>query len=409
MASLKKVLRSKPNKEGLYPVTIRITAQRSSAFIYTNEYIPQENWEKDGEGKIKGTGKHIAARNHRINKMYLAIESFILKNDLYDRGLTGGEIKELYLKGNQKKRGAKFFEFAETVAEEYKKDQKFNEYGTFNSQMKFFKKFAGESLTFEKITPKLLRKFQRWLKLVREVSPRTITDYLITIRLVYNRAIRAELVERKHYPFGKEGVRVQVTPTLKIGLNREELTLLEACSLDNTIPSRWHARNIWLFSFYLAGSRFTDVITLKKSDIIDGRIPFVMSKNQKPINLKLPQKAKTIADHYLKEHNQGKYLFPDMDRTVMNSKFEERRRIRSINRNINRQLENLANQLGISKRVSMHIARHTFGNLAGGNVPPQILQKLFNHESLETTLGYQAHFIHDSLDGALEQVVGQKG
>ena len=35
----------------------------------------------------------------------------------------------------------------------------------------------------------------------------------------------------------------------------------------------------------------------------------------------------------------------------------------------------------------MHISRHSFGEQAGDKIAPQILQKLYRHTALTTTLG----------------------
>lgn len=53
----------------------------------------------------------------------------------------------------------------------------------------------------------------------------------------------------------------------------------------------------------------------------------------------------------------------------------------------------------------MHIARHTFGNIAGDTIHPFMLQKLYRHSDLKTTLNYQANFIHKEADDALNSVV----
>ncbi len=52
----------------------------------------------------------------------------------------------------------------------------------------------------------------------------------------------------------------------------------------------------------------------------------------------------------------------------------------------------------------MHISRHTFGQIAGDKIPPQVLQKLYRHTDLKTTLGYQANFIYTDVDAALNNV-----
>lgn len=53
----------------------------------------------------------------------------------------------------------------------------------------------------------------------------------------------------------------------------------------------------------------------------------------------------------------------------------------------------------------MHIVRHSFGNIAGDTVHPLMLQKSYWHSDLKTTLNYQANFIHNDADDALDSVV----
>lgn len=50
----------------------------------------------------------------------------------------------------------------------------------------------------------------------------------------------------------------------------------------------------------------------------------------------------------------------------------------------------------------MHIARRTFAMISGDKIPVQMLQKLYRHSSITTTIGYQAGFIYKSADDALD-------
>lgn len=68
----------------------------------------------------------------------------------------------------------------------------------------------------------------------------------------------------------------------------------------------------------------------------------------------------------------------------------------------------VAPQAGIEKKLTMHLARHTFGQLAGDKIPVQILQKLYRHSSIITTMGYQSNFTTQKADDALEKVLGSK-
>lgn len=66
----------------------------------------------------------------------------------------------------------------------------------------------------------------------------------------------------------------------------------------------------------------------------------------------------------------------------------------------------VAKAIEINKKLTMHIARHAFGNISGERIPIQMLQKLYRHTSITTTIGYQANFIHKDADEALDAVVG---
>ena len=70
-------------------------------------------------------------------------------------------------------------------------------------------------------------------------------------------------------------------------------------------------------------------------------------------------------------------------------------------------LDDVAKAAKINKPLTMHIARHTFGNISGDRIPLQMLQKLYRHSSITTTIGYQANFIHKDADAALEAVIGK--
>lgn len=60
---------------------------------------------------------------------------------------------------------------------------------------------------------------------------------------------------------------------------------------------------------------------------------------------------------------------------------------------------------GILGNVTMHIARHSFGKIAGDTIAPTTAQKLFRHSSLATTIGYMNNFIHKDEDEALDNVI----
>jgi integrase len=57
------------------------------------------------------------------------------------------------------------------------------------------------------------------------------------------------------------------------------------------------------------------------------------------------------------------------------------------------------------KKITCHVARHTFGNLSGDQIPIQMLQKLYRHSSITTTVSYQQAFMNRDTDDALDKVL----
>lgn len=80
-------------------------------------------------------------------------------------------------------------------------------------------------------------------------------------------------------------------------------------------------------------------------------------------------------------------------------------RLRNGNSKLNIRLKSIAEKAKIDKKLTMHIARHSFGNIAGDNIHPLMLQKLYRHSDLKTTINYQSSFIHKEADDALDKVI----
>ena len=159
-------------------------------------------------------------------------------------------------------------------------------------------------------------------------------------------------------------------------------------------------------SFYFAGIRISDVVQIKWSDFKDNRLFYVMNKNSKPVSLKIPYKAQAILNLYTndKELNNG-YVFPflkDVNPKDTKAVFVKTRNATKL---FNKYLRRIARLCEIDKPLSNHIARHTFGNIAGDKIHPLMLQKLYRHSDLKTTLNYQANFIHKEADEALDSVI----
>lgn len=330
------------------------------------------------------------------NKKYLGLE-------VNDKEVSA---KAIHRNVKKKEGQGSFITQSELYLDLLVKEGKYNRAQSDRPRINRFIKFVNnQNIAFNEITVNLLKKFKAHLKEVYKVSDRTAINYLIVLRTIYNQGIKDGVAEEKSYPFGKKGISLKFPESLKQGLDKEEILSLKNVDLTN-YPKMNDARNTWLMSFYFAGMRVSDVLKLRWSDIDNDRLKYRMGKNQKVLSIKIPQGADSIIESYIaqKEENDG-LIFPYL-KGIQNWEDEWliQRKVSYSTKTINKYLKRTGILIGLDKPISTHIARHSFGSIAGDKIPIQTLQKLYRHSDIKTTINYQKSFIHDT-DNALEEVV----
>lgn len=401
-SSIKVVLRKKKNNDGTYPLAIRITVDRKTTYVYLGYSLKETDWDAVNQ-KVKKSHLNSVRLNHLIQQKKAEVSDNLITIQAQDKEVILGEVR----KEMKPKSGVGFFTQADAFIENMQKSGKYNRVKTDKTRLKHFKEFLkNRNITFNEITVPLLNRFRAYLKGTRKISERTIVNHLLIIRTVYNQAIKGGLTDGKNYPFGKEKIAIKFPDSVKIGLTPEEVKVIE--DLDLSTNSYWHhARNIWLFSFYFAGVRISDVLRMKWSDLQNDRLYYAMGKNLKAGSLKVPEKALKIIDQYRDEQKKNDLIFPELKVVDdMEDTYNVQRKISFAVKRLNKALGEVAIRAEISKPLTMHISRHTFGNISGEKIPVQMLQKLYRHSSVTTTIGYQANFINKTADDALEAVIG---
>ncbi len=400
-SSIKVTLRKKPNNQGQYPLVLRITKDRRSTYLYTGQYIDLKYWDEANRTVRKSHPNAVRLNNLLLAKLAEANKTLLtLTSDKED--YSSQSIKQEITAPVSK---VTFKQIADGYLEELNANRKINRYITDKARIGHVMRFAHNNhLTFKEIDEAFLRRFMSYLSGEKKLSPRSVVNTLIVIRTLYNRAIKQGVIERKHYPFGKDKIRIKFPETEKVGLTKEEIQSIEA--LDTLTAQETHVRNVWLFSFYLAGMRVGDVINIRWSDIYDGRLHYRMNKNAKLLSLKLPEKVISILGYYKGDKkSDDDFIFPEMKKANLKSARDVLAKTKTATKKFNKYLSRLADKADIDKKLTMHIARHSFGNIAGEAIPLQMLQKLYRHSSITTTINYQANFMHQDTDDALDRVI----
>ncbi len=402
MAMVKLFLRKTVLADGTSSLVLKIHKDKKAAIVKTGINLKHSDWDA-----VKQRVKSNHPNSKRMNNLLLkklseANDKVIELETIHSNASSKTLISKVKPDTN-----SMFFIQAEQYLSELKQAGKYNRYTADKPRVKNFKDFIdGSDINFFDITIPLLERFKSYCINNLRVKERTAINHLVVVRSIFSQAIKNELINPKYYPFGKGKIAIKFPQSNKVGLDIEDVQKLEIVELLQSNQN--HARNLWLVSFYLAGMRVSDLLRLKWSDFKSDRLFYTMGKNLKAGSLKTPEKVINILAQYLndKKHKED-YIFPELKDLDGEDNFIIQRRIAHTASRIDKILRNhVCPAANVEKNVTMHIARHSFANIAGDKIPLTMLQKLFRHSTILVTMGYMSNFTNKEADDALDAVIG---
>tara|TARA_R110002049_G_scaffold106878_2_gene254410 strand:+ start:25765 stop:27063 length:1299 start_codon:yes stop_codon:yes gene_type:complete len=427
-------------KDNTIPLAIRISENYTTNYKWLGQYVLEKDWDKNA-GRVKRTHPNAKKLNNFLlkkltetNDIYFDSKENITPKQVKQKLKGAGGSKSFFVVAADRIKRKYELEVFSVAKSELSILYNLEEFLNLNislekdlavkgiferrklrvskgrkgehsfiDSVRYFKK--NKSLKFQDITESFLDKYKDFCSVYLNQKSRTVTNQLIFIRTLFNKAVKDGVVDSKFYPFGGEKEKIRIGSSHKIGLTSYEVEKIELLKLEHN-TSIWHTQNVWLFTFYFAGIRISDAIKLKWSDFKDGRLFYVMNKNEKPLSLKVSDKAEAILEYYKKEKEGiNGFIFPFLKDVNESDSEDVFRKTRNATKLLNKHLKRIGNVCEIDKNLSNHISRHSFGNIAGNKIHPRMLQKLYRHSDLKTTLIYQANFIHEEADDALESVI----
>ncbi len=250
MATVKIVLRRNyQKKDGSYPITLRITKDRKTKFLFTGEYIMEKDWDETKALAKKSHPNSARLNNLILKKITEAYDMALESESKKERQSVSTIVKKII--GEDK---YDFFKVSEIFLANLLKRKKFNQHYNQENRLNIFKTYLKQKeLAFTDLNVTLLKSFEAHLLYERKVAPRTAVNYLMLIRTIYNYARKEFHVDDNNYPFGKGKMQIKFPETEKIGLNKQEVQQLEVA--ENITIQQRQAVNTWLLSFYFAGIR----------------------------------------------------------------------------------------------------------------------------------------------------------
>lgn len=443
MATYRFELNAKPNRNKKYNILLCVTIAGKRKRIKTDIYLSSKkhfnskcrgnNWVRESEPSHKAWNEALADLLEDARKTYkeLKEDEAAPTADNVARLVKGEEQPKLFLRVEDD--GMAGFA-AEKAQEIYNAGgianwKKYN--GLLNKLAGFLDKEMKhkKELLFSEITLEFVTRFDAYLhtlhnsrskkEATKKLHPNTIAVILNKFNTLMRKGMKLGYISPDKNPFLVFEYERE-KPTTKEKLNASEIQALEALELEEGSLD-WHSRNCFLFSFYCAGIRAGDLLQLRWLNVEGGRLNYQMGKNHKERDLLLvPQAAAILVMYRTGASKPTDYVFPFMDnrktyagaitqadKDTLPSDLKRKlyEDISAKNALINKSLKRLAEKADISKKLSMHISRHSFASVAAqkGLTGNQV-KGLLAHSRLQTTEGYMGNFTTDENDKALESV-----
>ena len=440
------ILNSRPNRFGKYAIYIRITQDRKITKMLTSVEVSKKDWNPKGgehekwvrQSDPKYSVKNETLRNElaKVRTTYQQLKSTTIATpERIISMVNAGETSYTFLKIDSSKTDGQMSGFAPERTQDIldaggiRNWKKYN--GFLNKLADFMvKKLKKKEILFADITLEFVTKFDAYLHTIRNSRSKKESDKMLhqnTIVVILNifktlmrRGVELGYITHDKNPFltfKYSGIKTE-----KEKLDVNEIQALEAVELPEGSLD-WNSRNCFLFSFYCAGIRIGDLLQLRWINVEGGRLNYQMGKNHKTRDLKLVPQALAILDLYKTPSSlPTDYVFPfmnnhttysnaitqaDRDRLPSDMKKKLFEEISAKNALINKSLKRLAEKSGISKKVSMHISRHSFASVAvQSGTDSNKVKSLLAHSRLQTTEGYMGNFSSSENDKALENIFG---
>jgi site-specific recombinase XerD len=404
--------------DGTHPIMIRITANRKARYIATGYSVKPENWDDENNCLFttktnKHLGKKALSNAKAINSDIEQKLSDVIRVK-QQVSLSEGSQTSQYIKDkatNKYNASTDFLVYGKKHVDHLIERNKISTAKNISSVLRRIEKYIKkQSLLFDEITVEFLEQYESFL-LKGGIKTNTINFHLKTIRAILYKAMKESppLIDRDKNPF--LSIKMKNLPTEKESLSAAEVLKIKRVKLKSPEQQKEiNARSYYLFSFNNAGIRISDLIQLKNTNIINGRLHYEMGKTGHFKSIKLNSESLEIIKQYKKRGAKPEdYLFPILDEGTDYSDSEFlRKRLDAKASGINTALKKLAKSCKLNKRLHFHSSRHSFANIARiKKADLYSISKALGHKSLKVTEIYLASFDEQSLDETMEMVLGK--
>lgn len=363
------------NKEGKIPLMLRIYLNNERINIgAVGISIVPELWDNK-KLRLKGRTAEILQINQQLEQVQSTLQ-LIFHRQQYDPDISLDRIKSEYLGKKEEfgKISSLFGKVNGDVKEQIGITLSYATYRRYEVTKRLFMEFLAykykrKDMNLNEITSIVIHDFEIYLHTFVGYKNNTAVKMMKQLKTVILFAKKAGYIS--HDPFLNHHFHRQ--PTDRGFLTEAEIKTLATCELK--LHRLEVVRDIFLFSCF-TGLAYVDVVNLTEENIVElNGHEWIMTKRQKTniaSNILLLDYPKLIIEKYAPYRAKGGRLLPILSNQKMNSYLKE-----------------IAEICGIKKRLSFHLARHSFATMTlSKGVPIESVSKMLGHTNIRTTQIY---------------------
>ena len=368
MITPKFILRSNsnsPDVEGTVSVLFYINREK----VQWSIKIPciNKNWD-DVKGLVKKSDPDYENKNLIIHNIIGRINRVDVDYILRKKQLT----KALFLKSyNRPDDFETFILYCKHIMKKNRKKMEISTYKMHSSCIKKLEEY-NSALIFDDITSDMLDDYSHYLRRTLKNNDNTTHKNMSVIRKYVFQAMRDGYIETN--PF--ENFRVAQSKPNIVFLEEDELQLLYDLYRTTDYPEKYKS-TLQVFLFLCFGSQHIgDARKMRIEDFNNVTFTYYRQKLQhsKPEKIFVPisMPVRIIINDLITDRSEGLlflYMLPDQK--------------------MNYYLKEIADFVGIKKRISLKTGRHTFATIFLENNPnPKVLQEILGHSDIKQTMNY---------------------
>ncbi len=366
--------RNETNTEGRCPVMGRLTIGRSESVFSAKMLAPCSRWVS---GRAKGKSTESVEINRRLDELRASAISIYREQSAVRERVTAEEVKCLLLgmAFGQETLLDYFRSFIEHFEQRVGVNRTIKSARTYRCVCGLIERFLSERLRlsdipFSALDRSFIDKFDLYLRTERKLAPNTIVLYRSRLHTVINNAIAAGIITADPFA-GYEPLRSE---RKRRYLTREELQRLMTTPLST--PRLYLVRDLFLFSCY-TGISYGDLCRLTAANLEtaeDGTVWIKATREKTNVEFDIP--LLNLPRHII---NKYRDIMPDGRFLPMYGNSE-----------LNKGLKLLAAVCGIDRKLTFHMARHTYATeitLSHG-VPMETVSRMLGHSRVDTTQIY---------------------